>query len=85
MKERDTLSFTYGKFWSTKFQTSLLLYVLEHLIIEEEHVLNLMLVLEDWEHWLIMALDGMPSICLTNYLCSYVIQRNVLFIVSRRN
>ena len=42
----------YGRFWSTKFQTSLLLYVLEHLIVEEEHVLHLTLVLEDWEHLL---------------------------------
>ena len=69
----------YGKFWSTRFQTSLLLYVLEHLIIEEKHVLHLMLVLEDWEHWLIIALNGVPSVCLTN---SYVIQLHVLFIVS---
>ena len=62
------------KFWSTKFQTSLLLYVLEHLIVEEEHVLHLTLVLEDWEHWLIIALYDVPSVCLTNYLCSYLIQ-----------
>ena len=32
-----------------KIQTSLPLYVLEHLIVEEEHVLHLTLVLEDWE------------------------------------
>ena len=75
----------YGRFRSTKFQTSLLLYVLEYLIVEEEHVLHLTLVLEDWEHLLIIALDGVPSVCLTNYLCSYVIQLYVLFIVSRRN
>ena len=49
-------------------------YVLEHLIVEEEHVLHLTLVLEDWEHWFIIALEGVPSVCLTNYLCSYVIQ-----------
>ena len=52
----------HGKF-STKFQTSLLLCVLKHLIVEEEHVLHLTLVLEDWEHWLIIALDGVPSVC----------------------
>ena len=74
VEERYTLSFTYGTFWSTKFQTSLLLYVLEHLIVEEEYVLHLTLVLEDWEHWLIIALDGVPSVCFTNYLWSYVIQ-----------
>ena len=62
-----------------------LLYILEHLIVEEEHVLHLTLVLEDWEHWLIIALDGEPSVCLTNYLCSCIIQLYVLFIVSRRN
>ena len=39
----------FGKFESAKFQTYLLLYVLEHLIVEEEHVLHLMLVLADWE------------------------------------
>ena len=33
----------------------------------------------------IIALDGMPSVCLTNYLHPYVIQLYVLFIVSRRN
>ena len=33
-----------------KFQTSLLLYVLEYMNVEEEHVLHLTLVLEDWEH-----------------------------------
>ena len=42
--------FMYGKFWSAKFQTFLLLYVLEHLIVEEEPVLHLTLVLTDWEH-----------------------------------
>ena len=66
-----------------KFQSSLLLYDLEHLIVEEEHVLHLTLVLEEWENWLIIALDGVSSVCLTNYLCSYVIQLYVLFIVSR--
>ena len=44
-----------------------------------------MLVLEDWECCRIIALDGVPSICLTNCLYSYVIQLYVLFIVSRRN
>ena len=38
-------------------------------------------------HLRLIALDGVPSACLTNYLCSYVIQLYVLFIVStsRRN
>ena len=71
-----------GKFWSAKFQTSLLIYVVEHLIVEEEHVLHLTLVLEDWR---IIALDGVSSVCLTNYLCSCVIQLYVLFLVSRIN
>ena len=31
------------------WKISLLLYVLEHLIVEEEHVLHLTLVLSDWE------------------------------------
>ena len=30
-------------------------------------------------------LDGMPSVCLTNYLCSYVMSLYVLFIVSIKN
>ena len=25
-------------------------------------------MLNDWEHWSITALDGVPSVCLTNYL-----------------
>ena len=33
----------------------------------------------------IIALDGVPSVCLTNYLCFYVIQLYVLLIVSKRN
>ena len=69
----------YEQFWNAKFQTSLFLYVIEHLVVEKEHVLHLTLVLEDWEHWRIIALDGVPSVC------SYVIQLYVLFIVSRRN
>ena len=48
-------------------------------------MLHLTLVLEDWEHWLIIALTGVPSVCLTNYLCSLVMQLYDLFIVSRRN
>ena len=48
----------YGQFGNIKFQTYFLIYVLEHLIVEEEHVLHLTLVLEDYEHWLIIALDG---------------------------
>ena len=72
------------QFWSDKFQTSLRLYILEHLIVKEERVLHLTLVLEDWVHKRIRALDGVPSVCLTNYICSYVIQLYVLFIVSRR-
>ena len=39
----------------------------------------------DWEHWSITALDGVPSVCLTNYLCLYVIPLYVLLIVSRNN
>ena len=43
----------------------------EHLILEDEHVLHLTLVLEDWEHRpiisLIIASDVMPSVCLSNY------------------
>ena len=34
---------------------------------------------------IIAALDDVPSVCLTNYLCSYVKQLYVLFIVLRRN
>ena len=36
-------------------------------------------------HWSITALDGVPSVCLTNCLCLYVIPLYVLFIVSRNN
>ena len=43
------------------------------------------LMLDDWEHWSITALDGVPSVWLTNYLCLYVIPRYVLFIFSRNN
>ena len=43
------------------------------------------LMLDDWEHWSIIALDGVPSVCLTNYLCLYIIPLYVLFIVSRNN
>ena len=35
---------------------------------EEKHVLHLTLVLEDWEHWLIIALDGVPSVRLTHFV-----------------
>ena len=56
-RERDTLSFMYG---SSKLLSSY--NVLEHLIIEEEHVLHLTLVLKDWKHWLIIALEGVPSV-----------------------
>ena len=68
--------------WSVKFQTSFLLYVLEHLIVEEEHVLHHTLVLEDWEQYRIITLDDVPSVCSANYPYSYVIQMYVLFIVS---
>ena len=43
------------------------------------------LMLDDWEHWNITALDVVPSVCLTNYLCLYVIPLNVIFIDSRNN
>ena len=43
------------------------------------------LMLDDWEHWIITALDGVPSVCLTNCLCLYVILLYVLFIVSRND
>ena len=69
----------YGQFRSAKFQT-FLLYILEHLIIGEDHVLHLTVVLEDWEHWRIIASDGV----LSAYLTSYVLQLYVLFIVARR-
>ena len=29
-------------------------------------------MLDDWEHWSITVLDGVPSVCLTNYLRFYV-------------
>ena len=48
-RERYIIIYVWKIFRFAKFQTSLLLYVLEHLIVEEEHVLHLMLVLADWE------------------------------------
>ena len=42
-------------------------------------------MLDDWEHWSTTALDGVPSVCLSNCLCMYVIPLYVLFIVSKNN
>ena len=52
-----------GKVWSLIFS---LLYVLKHCIVDGGPVLRHTLMLEDWEHWSITALDDMPSVCLTN-------------------
>ena len=43
------------------------------------------IMLDDWEHRNITALAGVPSLCLTNYLCLYIISLYVLFIDSRNN
>ena len=42
-------------------------------------------MLDDWEHWGITALDGVPSVCLTNCLCLYVIPLYALFIVLKKH
>ena len=60
-------------------------YVLKHRIIEGGPVSCHTLMLDDWEHLNITALDDVPSVCLTNYLCLYVIPLYVLFIDSRNN
>ena len=38
-------------------------------------------MLDDWEHRSIAVLDGVSSVCLTNYPYIYVIPLYVLFIV----
>ena len=57
----------------------------KHRIVEGGPVSRHTLMLDDWELWSITALDGVPSVCLTNYLCLYVVPLYVLFIVSRNN
>ena len=58
------------RLWSAKFQTPLLLYILEHLIVEENHVLHLTLVLDSES-----ILNGTIKL---NRL--YQCQSNILFI-----
>ena len=41
-------------------------YVLEHLIVGEGRVLHHPLMLADWEHWSIIALDIVSSVYLTS-------------------
>ena len=62
-----------------------LLYVLKHRIVEGGPVSRHILMLDDWEHLIITALDGVPSVCLTNYLCLYIMPLYVLLILSRNN
>ena len=85
VEERDTLLFMCGRFRKVWSLISSLLYVLKHWIVEGGPVSRHTLMLDDWEHWSITALGGVPSVCLTNYLCLYVIPLYVLFIVSRNN
>ena len=79
------LLFMCGKFWMVWSIIISLLYVLKHRIVEGGPVSRHTLKLDNWEHCSITALDGVPSVCLTNHPCLYVILLYVLFIVSRNN
>ena len=69
VEERDTLLFMCGTFWKVWSLIFSLLYVLKHWIVEDGPVSHHTLILVDWEHWSITALDGVPPVCLT-FVCT---------------
>ena len=62
-----------------------LLYVLKHRIVEGGPVSRHTLMLDDREHWSITVLYGVPSVCLADYLCVYVMLHYVRLIASLNN
>ena len=42
----------------------------EHRIVEGGPVSRHTQMLDDWEHWNITALDGVPSVCLYAFVCT---------------
>ena len=84
-QRRKELLFMCGRFWKVWSPIFSRLYLLKHRIVEGGPVSCHTLLLDDWEHWSITASDCVPSVCLTNYLCLYVIPLYVLLIASRNN